>query len=73
MMQGDVGPQGEVEEEAELREAEGQRVRCKMAVTHTWGRPAAQTDSETHSKFTQPPLFPSQRTTFWRKSRKLEL
>ena len=36
MMQGDVGPQGEVEEEAELRETKGQRVRCKMALTHTW-------------------------------------
>ena len=55
-MQGDVGPQGEVEEETELRETKGQRARCKMALTHTWGRPAAQTNAETHSKFTQPPV-----------------
>ena len=59
-MQGDVGPHGKVEEEAELRETEGQRVRCKMALTPTWGRPAAQTKlTQKHTPSSHSPLcFP---------------
>ena len=47
-MQGDVGPQGEVEEEAELRDTKGQRAKCKMALTHTWrGQPPRPTQKHT--------------------------
>lgn len=57
-MQGDVGPQGEVEEEAELRDTKGQRAKCKMALTHTWrGQPPRPTQKHTPSSHS-PLCFP---------------